>query len=98
MTRDVRKVYVGVMLAGVLAGGAAFVLKIVEFLRTLDSPDVQGFVLVPVTVYFAVAAGFGFLFAWAWVAGHFRRIEEPKYTMLEQELEYDRLEAKGIEV
>jgi len=95
---DVRKVYVGVMLAGVALGGAAFVFKITEFLRTLESPDVEGFVLVPVMVYFAVAAGFAFLFAWSWVSGHFRRIEEPKYAMLERELEYDRLESEGTEV
>lgn len=85
-----RTAYVRVMLAGIAFGGAAFVYKIVEFVRTLDDPEIAGFVIVPVTVYFAVAAGFAFLFLWAWLQGHFIHIEEPKYRMLEQEFEYDR--------
>lgn len=92
-----RTVYVRVMLAGIAFGGAAFIYKIVEFVRTLDQPEVAGFVVVPVTVYFAVAAGFACLFCWAWLKGHFAHIEEPKYRMLEQELEYERFEPANLD-
>jgi hypothetical protein len=92
-----RALYVWIMVVGTLVAGAAFVLKIAEFLHTLEAPDADGFVTVPVTVYFIVAAGYAFLLCWAWAKGDFRRIEEPKYEMLERELEYDRLEEQGLE-
>lgn len=92
-----RVVYIWIMGVGICFGGVAFVFKIVEFMRTLNSPEVAGFVVVPVAVYFAVAAGFVCLFGWAWLSGHFQRIEEPKYAMLERELEYEQLEEQGID-
>lgn len=92
-----RAAYIWVMILGTLLAGVAFAFKIAEFLHTLESPDVEGFVVVPVTTYFVVAAGYSCLFLWAWSRGHFHRIEEPKYRMLEQELEYERLEEQGYE-
>jgi nitrogen fixation-related uncharacterized protein len=92
-----RAAYIWVMVFGTLLAGVAFAFKIAEFLHTLESTEVEGFVVVPVTIYFVVAAGYVCLFLWAWSSGHFRRIEEPKYRMLEQELEYERLEEQGYE-
>ncbi|MFQ5478727.1 MAG: hypothetical protein ACE5E4_08930 [Candidatus Binatia bacterium] len=91
-TSSEKKLYIWVMLVGTLFAGGAFVLKLAEFLHTLESPDVEGFVAVPVTVYFIVAAGWACMLGWAWSRGSFARIEEPKYRMLEQEMEYERLE------
>lgn len=95
--RSGRLAYIWIMVVATLVAGAAFVLKIAEFLHTLESPDADGFITVPIVVYFLVAAGYGFLLAWAWAKGDFRRIEEPKYEMLERELEYEQLEKQGLE-
>lgn len=93
-----RRLYVWLMLVGVGFGGLAFAFKIAEFLQTLESPDAEGFVLVPITTYFVVATGYAFLLAWSWSSGQMERLEEPKYDMLARELEYERLEKDGIEI
>jgi hypothetical protein len=85
------------MLLGIALAGAAFAWKLAEFLHAMESPDAGGFVAVPVTVYFIVATGYACLLASSWLKGDFDRIEEPKYEMLERELEYERLEQQGIE-
>jgi len=92
-----RRTYMGIAIVATFVAGGAFVYKIAEFIHTLESPDVEGFVTVPVTVYFIVAAGYLCLLVWSWMRGDFERIEEPKYEMLERELEYERLEERGIE-
>ncbi len=92
-----RAAYIWIMLVGTMLGGVAFVFKIVEFLHALESPESSGFVMVPVTAYFVVAAGWTCLLVWSYLHGDFARIEEPKYRMLEREFEYERLEEAGIE-
>ncbi len=91
-----RRLFIWIMMVAVLAAGAAFTLKIAQFLHTLESPDVEGFITVPITTYFAVAMGYLFLFGWCWAKGDFKRIEEPKFTMLEREMEYDELESDNV--
>jgi hypothetical protein len=93
-----RKLYVWLMVVGVGLGGVAFVFKIMEFLRTLESPDAEGFVVVPITTYFVVATGYLFLLGWAWASGQMKRLEEPKYDMLARELDYERLEKDGVQI
>lgn len=78
------------MIAGIVIAGAAFAYKVAEFIFTLGSSEVPGFADVPVTVYFIVAAGWGLLLAWAYLSGQFSHAEEAKYSIIEQEEEYER--------
>lgn len=77
----------------VLGGGATFCLKLYEFVRTASSGDLPGFAFATVFGYFVVTAGFLCLALWAFLRGHYRDIEEPKYRLLERETELDRQEA-----
>lgn len=76
---------------GTLGAGVAFVYKIAEFLFTLHSAEVQGFADVPVTVYFAVAAGWMCLLVWCLLSGKFSDVENSKLNVIAQEEEYERL-------
>jgi hypothetical protein len=78
------------MIAGLIAAGTAFSYKVAEFIFTLGSKDVQGFADVPVTVYFAVAAGWLCLLGYCFASGKFKDIESSKWDMLKQEMEYER--------
>lgn len=79
----------------VIIGGATFVYKLVEFANTAMDEDMPGFALVSVVPYFAATLGFLLLAVWAFLRGHFKDIEEPKYRMLEQEEKYDRAERES---
>lgn len=69
-----------------------FGTKFVEFIA-LYRGDVEGaFAISPILNYLLASLGFLFLFGWAALGGMFRDIEEPKYTMLENEAQLDRLE------
>lgn len=78
------------MIGGIIAAGVAFFYKLAEFIFTLNSSAAEGFADVPVTVYFAVAAGWLVLLAWSWKTGKFKDIEASKWDMLRQETEYER--------
>lgn len=69
-----------------------FGTKFLEFIA-LYRGDVEGaFAISPILNYLLASLGFLFLFAWAALGGMFRDIEEPKYTMLENEALLDRAE------
>jgi nitrogen fixation-related uncharacterized protein len=75
-----------------IGGGMGFFGKLYKFvLAWLGSPD-DRFALVPIAMYFFVAAGFACVFLWAVLHGMLTDIEGPKYEMLENELELERLE------
>lgn len=78
------------MIGGLAVSGIAFIYKVVEFLMTLGGGEVPGFADVPVTVYFAVAAGWLCLLVWCFVTGKFVDIEQSKWDMLRAEDEYER--------
>ncbi|MEZ4299988.1 MAG: hypothetical protein R3B70_33880 [Polyangiaceae bacterium] len=78
------------MIGGIIAAGVAFVYKLAEFIFTLNSNAAKGFADVPVTIYFAVAAGWLVLLVWSWKTGKFKDIEAAKWDMLRQEMEYER--------
>ncbi|MDW8342982.1 MAG: hypothetical protein RMM51_00650 [Verrucomicrobiae bacterium] len=73
----------------VAIGGATFLYKLVEFANTATHEDMPGFALVSVVPYLTATFGFLLLAIWAFLRGHFRDIEQPKYDMLDQEKEYD---------
>ncbi|MCS7049430.1 MAG: hypothetical protein NZ483_09080 [Verrucomicrobiae bacterium] len=73
----------------VAIGGATFLYKLVEFANTATHEDMPGFALVSVVPYLTATFGFLLLAIWAFLRGHFRDIEQPKYDMLDQEREYD---------
>lgn len=73
----------------VIAGGG-FIFKLIEFLSAFNSGEPFQFSIIPVMTYLIVAAGFGCLFMWAYLAGQFKDIEGPKYRMLEMQDEFDR--------
>lgn len=55
--------------------------------------DVDGvFAITPIVNYLLASLGFFFLFCWAIGHGMFRDIEQPKYTMLENERKLDEAE------
>ena len=62
-----------------------FGTKFLEFVA-LYRGDVEGaFAISPILNYLLASLGFLLLFAWAALGGMFRDIEQPKYTMLENE-------------
>ena len=75
---------------GLLGAGVAFCYKIAEFLFTLNSEEVKGFADVPVTVYFAVAAGWLSLLVWSFLTGKLSEVEQSKCEFLKKEEEYER--------
>jgi hypothetical protein len=78
------------MAVGVVSAGIAFAYKIAEFLFTLTADEVQGFADVPVTVYFAVAAGWLALLVWSFFTGKLTDVEGAKTELLRKEAEYER--------
>lgn len=78
----------------VLVAGTAFVFKLIEFYSTAtqQGADALASFLIPVLNYLLVAAGFFFLFLWAYITGQFRDVERPKYRMLEIEAEIEHQE------
>jgi len=75
---------------GLVGAGAAFCYKIAEFLFTLNSEEVRGFADVPVTVYFAVAAGWLALLVWSFLTGKLTDAEHTKSDLIRMEEEYER--------
>ncbi len=77
-----------IFFAVVSAGaGLGFLVKLAEFLLSLDDPDILGFAVAPLANYFCVAGGFLALLIWAFLSGHFSNIEQPKHDLLrDQEL------------
>lgn len=90
MKRNWHKLISWLVVLAVFIGGATFVHKLIEFARTAGRDDMPGFALVSVVPYFVATFGFLLLAIWAFLRGHFKDIEEPKYRMLDQEKEYDR--------
>lgn len=76
---------------GLIGAGMAFCYKIAEFLFTLNSEEVKGFADVPVTVYFAVAAGWLALLVWSFLTGKLSEAEQTKCNLIRMEEEYERL-------
>jgi len=91
MSRKQRWLLYGCVTLGLLGAGVAFGYKIAEFLFTLNSEEVRGFADVPVTVYFAVAAGWLALLIWSFLSGKLNESEQSKAELLEKEREYERL-------
>lgn len=75
------------------AAGLMFCYKLFAFLSTHRRGDLAGFAFDPIIVYGFVAAGFLFLLAWAFLSGHFRDLERPKYELFERFEEQVRQEA-----
>ena len=91
MSRWQRRLLYACVTLGLLGAGVAFCYKIAEFLFTLNSEEVRGFADVPVTVYFAVAAGWLALLIWSFLSGKLNESEQSKAELLEKEREYERL-------
>ncbi|MFQ5589983.1 MAG: hypothetical protein ACE5HE_02360 [Phycisphaerae bacterium] len=74
-----------------LAGGYAFVDRLVGFVRTLalDKEDGGGFIMIPMMNYLMVTAGLVCLLVWGVAHDMLCDIERPKYTMLEREARLD---------
>lgn len=79
----------------VFAGGAAFFYKLYEFFVELTSPDGLRFAGSHLLTYCLVAGGFLLLLVYSFMSGHFSDIEEPKFTLLETEIEYDNQEFRN---
>lgn len=66
-----------------------FGTKFLEFV-TLFRGDAEGaFAISPILNYLLASFGFLLLFGWAALGGMFHDIEQPKYTMLENEARLD---------
>jgi len=80
-------------LAVLLPSLYGFGTKFLEFVA-LYRGDVDGaFAISPILNYLLASIGFLLLFGWAVFGGMFRDIEQPKYTMLENESRLDEPEA-----
>lgn len=72
-----------------LITGIAFFFKLFEFAYSFTSDQSLRFAILPVMTYLIVAAGFACLFFWAYLSGHFKNVEAPKYRMLQMQEEID---------
>jgi len=79
----------GILLPALYGFGSKFR----EFLLLYGTGDEGSFTLIPIMNYLLASLGFLMLFIWAMLHGMFRNIEQPKYTMLENEAQLDRAEA-----
>jgi hypothetical protein len=88
-----RRLVMLLMAAAVLVPSLfGFGTKFLEFIA-LYRGDVEGaFAISPILNYLLASLGFLFLFGWAALGGMFRDIEEPKYSMLENEALLDRVD------
>lgn len=86
-----RRIVMLLMAAAVLVPSLyGFGTKFIEFIA-LARGDVEGsFAISPIVNYLLASFGFLLLFGWAALGGMFRDIEQPKYTMLENEAKLDR--------
>jgi hypothetical protein len=92
MTEDraARRLLTWTMAVGIVLTGLAFAYKLAGFIWALTSADFQGTFDVGITVYLAVAAGWGCLLVWSWLTGNFTDMERTKLDVLRQEEEYER--------
>ena len=74
--------------------GGAFAIKLFEFVHTFQGQSDGIFAITPIANYGLATLGFLCLLIWAAVNGMFHDIEQPKFTMLEQE---QQLDAKKLE-
>jgi hypothetical protein len=88
-TRRMRIVMLAMAVAILVPSLYGFGTKFLEFIA-LYRGDVEGaFAITPILNYLLASTGFLFLFAWAVLHGMFRDVEQPKYTMLENEQRLD---------
>jgi hypothetical protein len=85
----------GLALGILLPALYGFGSKFWEFLVLAGMGDEGSFTLMPIMNYLLASLGFLFLFLWAMLHGMFRNIEQPKYTMLENEAVLDAAEARS---
>lgn len=90
-TKTIVVVTIGVLI--LLPAAYGFIEKLTLFILAVKRDLIAGFTIIPVVNYLIVTAGMACLLIWAVAHGMFRRIEQPKYTMLEREEEIDRLDA-----
>lgn len=81
----------------VVTAGTAFMFKLIEFFytATTDGSEALASFLIPVLTYLTVAAGFGCMFAWAFLRGHYSDVEAPKYRMLEMQEQIDLAQSRA---
>ena len=91
-----RRIVMLLMAAAVLVPSLyGFGTKFIEFVA-LSRGDVDGaFAISPIVNYLLASFGFLLLFGWAALGGMFRDVEQPKYTMLENEARLDQPESSG---
>lgn len=80
-----RNVLIFMSIGILVPGGYGFIEKFIQFIRTLATDAEGGFTIIPITNYLIVGLGMTCLLVWATAQGMFRNVEEPKYTMLQQE-------------
>jgi hypothetical protein len=84
-----RLIIVSLMGAAMAIAGIGFSLKVHDFLEDWLSDAGIGFAGSHLLTYGLVAIGFFCLLGFAFLKGHFARIEEPKHAMLAREIERD---------
>jgi hypothetical protein len=94
VTRSRTRSWVTAVLAVVILLPALFGFgtKFREFLVLFWGDSQGSYALVPILNYLLASLGFMMLFLWAILHGMFRDIEQPKYTMLENEQRLDQIE------
>lgn len=93
MGRSVARFRVGLTIflgAASVLGGGFFILKLVEFINSLEDKSILGFAIAPLVNYSLVAAGFFALLIWAFLAGQFSHVEETKADFLADQERYDK--------
>jgi hypothetical protein len=74
-----------------IPSGYGFVEKFIELIRVYRGESDGAFAVAPMMNYLFASLGFGCLLLWAAAHGMFRDIEGPKYDMLAQEEQLDRV-------
>lgn len=91
-TRMLSLILVG---GAVVVAGATFMYKLYEFIVAASQGQMPGLLVASVIPYFLMSLGFLLLAAWAYSTGQFRDIEGPKYQLIDDELELERMEREG---
>jgi TRAP-type C4-dicarboxylate transport system permease small subunit len=89
MKLNIHRLTSWIVVIAVAFGGGTFLYKLYEFANTAAQEEMPGFALVSVVPYLTATFGFLLLAVWAFLRGHFKDLEKPKYDMLDQEKEYD---------
>lgn len=87
--RRAHYITIGFAVPILIFSGLGFVAKFIEFIHTFQGESEGAFAITPMVNYLLASAGFFCMLVWATINGMFHDIEEPKQTMLDNDVALD---------